>query len=63
MHYHAKLLKDSPDWYCYCVVVVVVVVVGGGYGDGGVVGKDFAVDDVMVSVIVIFFAVLAIFLM
>ena len=45
MHYQAKLFHASPRCYCYCC---------GGYGDGGVVAKDFVDDDVVVLVTNVF---------
>ena len=54
MHYRNKLFQFSPHCYCYCVVVVVLVVVCCGDGDGGFVGEDFADDDVVVLVMVMF---------
>ena len=62
MHIQTKLFQVSLHWYCCCVVVVVVVVCG-GYCDDGVVAYDFADNDVMVSVIAIFFADVLILLM
>ena len=54
MYHNTKLFQASPHCYCRCVVVFVPVV-GGGYGGDGVVALDFADDDVVDSVIVIFF--------
>ena len=52
MHYQTKLLIVSPHCYYYCVVVVVVVC--GGYGDDGLVAKEFTADDVVALATVIF---------
>ena len=49
MHYPTKLFQANPHRRCYCVVVVFVVVVGMD------MVLEFADDDVVVSVIVMFF--------
>ena len=43
------------DTHCYRYCILVVVVNGGGYGNCGVVADDFVHNDVMVSVIVMWF--------